>query len=445
MDERTELARSILKSLSENNVEYVVLRNSDELFTQLGHDIDLGVPSYSISGFNLCLKRLSKELNLEILKTQKRAVYSCYVVFDKQNRYFLKIDTWEKVDYRGLKIFDISQLIENSHTEQGIKVASKTDQLMTMMIKEILYNESLKDRHISRIQELYNANDKTRLQDELEHLFGKYFAKRINNALESKQLRDLQNEYGRIKRSCLRNVFRKEPFRSIWSYLTWFKDQIRSFLFPSGLFIVLIGPDGSGKSTLSNSLRNELEYQLFNRVRYYHGHFEILPRLRSVMTKLKGKKRHGDTDEKGPILVKPHSPFKASLYILYYGLDYFLGLFTSRFFRSKNDLVLFDRYFYDYEMQPIWKNTPKWLLKFVNFFVPKPDLYVFLLANPEDIHNRKPELSVEQIKYQQKVMGKLMERLNPYIVIDTSQDLKDSTYEIVDKMVDLLKERGFGL
>lgn len=444
MDERTKLARSILRCLSENNIEYVVLRNSDELFTQLGHDIDLGVPSYSIPRFNLCLKRLFKRLDLEILKTQKRAAYSCYVFFDKQNRFFLKIDTWGKVDYRGLKVFDISQLMENSHTEQGIRIASKTDQLITTMIKEILYNKSLKAKHIFRIQELYDANNKKRIQDELEHLVGRYFAKRINNALENKQLRDLQNEYKKIRRFCLKTAFWEKPFRAILSHLTWFKDQMRSFLFPGGLFMVLIGPDGSGKSTLSNSLRNELEYQLFNRVRYYHGHFEILPRLKNVMAKLKGKKSVNINGE-NQTSVKPHNPFKASLYILYYGLDYFLGLFASRFFKSKNDLVLFDRYFYDYEMQPIWKHAPKWLLTLVSFFVPKPDLYIFLFANPENIHNRKPELSVEQIRDQQKVMRKLMERLNPYIVVDTNQDLKDSTYEIIEKMVGILKERGFGL
>ena len=85
-------------------------------------------------------------------------------------------------------------------------------------------------------------------------------------------------------------------------------------------------------------------------------------------------------------------------------------------------MVLFDRYYYDYYFQPGHKNTPHWLVDIFRIFAPKPDVVLLLQADPEKIHARKPELTIEEIARQLKVAQAISDKLGaniPMITIKT--------------------------
>jgi len=52
--------------------------------------------------------------------------------------------------------------------------------------------------------------------------------------------------------------------------------------FYTAVDICLIGPDGSGKYTVSSHLLENMK-DLFEDIRYYHGHYQILPDLSRLL------------------------------------------------------------------------------------------------------------------------------------------------------------------
>ena len=94
--------------------------------------------------------------------------------------------------------------------------------------------------------------------------------------------------------------------------------------------------------------------------------------------------------------------------VLYYTLEYVFGnALTVRLIR-KNKWVFHDRYYYDWFIEPtsrdlIWERRG-WLLSLVR----NPDLIIHLFADGEMIHNRKPELSAEEIDIENHYLSRIL-------------------------------------
>jgi len=447
MDERTALAREVLKKLTKMGVDYVVLRNSEELFDTLGHDIDIGIKEQR--SFESGLAKIGEELSFKVLKTQKRGRYSCYFIWQFSSCCMLHIDTWTGLDYRGIPMVSPDFFTEGFSVEEGISVASPVLQIIGILLKEICYCRKLEHKHIERVIRIYKTIGKERFLSEGELFIGRKITCIPSGIIEDPGFqnsagKDLSETRSRILLHC----FWQKPLSSTISYLGWLKDQFLAFIKPPGLFITLIGPDGSGKSTLCDMIESRLKGQLFNRVRYYHGHPEILPRLGVIKARLLNEplpESSASPASRLPEKGNPHHPIKGCLYVLYYTLDYFLARIPFRFHRARNDLILFDRYFYDYTMQPLWGKTPRWFIKLASLFIPKPDLFFFLMAYPEEIHKRKPELTTDEIASQQAQMKNLMSQLEPFVEIDTTNDPEKAVSLITNSLVEKYIQRGLGL
>ena len=447
MDERTTLAREILKKLTKMGVDYVVLRNSEELFETLGHDIDIGIKDQR--SFESGLAKIGEKLSFKVLKTQKRGRYSCYFIWQFSSCSMLRIDILKGLDYRGIPMVSPDFFTKGFSVEEGISVASPVLQILGILLKEICYCRKLENKHIERVIRIYKTIGRDTFLSEGELFGGSKITNILSNIIEDpgfekSEGKDLSEARSKILGYC----FWKNPLGSTISYLLWLKDQLQAFIKPPGLFITLIGPDGSGKSTLCDMIEARLKEQLFNRVRYFHGHPEILPRLGIIKARLLNEPLPESSASPASRLREKgnqHHPIKGCLYVLYYTLDYFLARIPFRFHRARNDLIIFDRYFYDYTMQPLWEKTPQWFVRLASFFVPKPDLFIFLMADPEEIHKRKPELTTDEIASQQAQMKRLMSQLKPFVEIDTTNDPETSVSVITNAMIGKYIERGFGL
>jgi thymidylate kinase len=84
----------------------------------------------------------------------------------------------------------------------------------------------------------------------------------------------------------------------------------------------------------------------------------------------------------------------------YYLLDFLLGQFVIWVrYTLPGHVVLYDRYYFDFIEDPKRSNIalPRWFCAFFYRFIFKPNINIFLHAQPESILTRKKELSIDDI------------------------------------------------
>jgi len=216
--------------------------------------------------------------------------------------------------------------------------------------------------------------------------------------------------------------------------------QILSFLnFPRkrhGLFVVVMGLDGSGKSTLIELVSHSLE-QLFNaEIDHFHFTTGLFPPLASFI----GRRRPDMEAVTNPHGKPTSGKFLSMIRLGYYLLDCLLGVWLivyPKLLKTKPHFVFFDRYFYDCFIDPARYriNLGGPLLWSLKLLVPRPDLIIMLVPHPEVFHQRKPELPLTELRRQADRMHKLADALNHVKWVDTCNSINASVGDITEAII----------
>ena len=200
-------------------------------------------------------------------------------------------------------------------------------------------------------------------------------------------------------------------------------------MFKKTKLLVFVGPDGSGKTTIIENLRLKLA-QTYD-VEVNHIRFNNIPRagnLKFFLTglfRLKFKKRITKTvsnlnDPVERYVYGPKIPLWKIIPLLCYEiLDYLLAYFVL-YKKSKNSILIFDRYFYDFYTEKNWSNTPSWFMKLLCALAPEPDFIFFMKNSPEEINKRKNELSIDDIAFVNGRTVELLRNKKNFVSLDTN-------------------------
>lgn len=212
-------------------------------------------------------------------------------------------------------------------------------------------------------------------------------------------------------------------------------------------FIVIIGPDGCGKTTIANNLGEKLPNQVLHRA----ANFECIPTLSEMIVKFKSffaerKENYiRNTDEyKGfhsGMQQSPNSIIKSLILISWYTIDYILGFYVLRKSLINNEVFIFSRYFYDYYFQISNKNLSHRVIAFYELFVPKPTYVFYLSDDAQAIYERKPELTVEEISRQQNTILKVLSTRDNFYVLDNSGTIEST----VGQALEVIKRKAHGI
>lgn len=161
--------------------------------------------------------------------------------------------------------------------------------------------------------------------------------------------------------------------------------------------ITFSGVDGAGKSTVIDILKKELELMDLNIIQ-----MRSRPQILPILSSFKYGKNNAEkiATDSLPRQGSNKSNLSSLLRFSYYYLDYILGqLYFAFRYRGKNNVILYDRYYFDYIIDPKRANISinKNFIKFLYLFIKKPDLNFFLYAPAEEIFKRKKELDKETI------------------------------------------------
>lgn len=175
-----------------------------------------------------------------------------------------------------------------------------------------------------------------------------------------------------------------------------------------GLCVVVLGPDGAGKSTVLDRLAAEPPT-------WSSG---------AVLRHLKPSVIHRETkDTTDPHGVPPRGFAASVLKCLYWLFEYSAGYYLHvRPDLEAGKLVLFDRYLLDVLVDPrrYRYGGPAWLTRLLWRVIPKPDLVVLLTAPAEVLYARKQELPLLEITRQLQAYQALVIEQRGGRIIDVS-------------------------
>lgn len=427
---------NLFTSLQEAGVAYAVMRNYEGLPEQLGHDVDLLVAD--LIGFEKLAKRAARAAGWQLVRKLEKFSFLSLFFSRRQDQqlYAVQLDAWSPFTWKGLEIVSTETLRERNLYRNLFYILPPGAEGALSLISHLIYHGKVKEKYKARIPGLVRS-DPEAFAAALGPCLSRTLTKTLADLAGQGRWPEIEALAPHLRRQALWRGLRRQPLGQIGQILAFAWGHARNLWRPSGLFLVLIGPDGSGKSTISGKLRPLLQ-PLFTDTRYYHGHFMILPRLRDL-GRLAGFNLATE-DEEAPS-GQPASKradfglWRSLLYLCYYGLDYILGYPAIFRARGKGELVIFDRYFYDYLIQARL-SAPPWLIILVMRLIPTPDVIIYLKNDPAVIFSRKPELTPGELERQGSVCAKIISILSNGRVVETTESPEETTLRVAQLLID---------
>jgi thymidylate kinase len=208
---------------------------------------------------------------------------------------------------------------------------------------------------------------------------------------------------------------------------------IRAWLQPNGLFCVILGPDGVGKSTTIEGLQRELQ-TLFGPCRKQRWRPGL---IRKVKPDSSNRMPHAKTQRGG---------VASALSLLGFALDFSVGYAVSAYpAMVRSETIIFDRYFHDLLIDPKRYRYagPTWLVRFMARFIPPRDaLFIVLDAEEEVILRRKQELPADELRRQRNAYRSFGAHAQNSMIVSTEKPVDEIVAEIVDKILKILASRN---
>ncbi len=411
------LMRRLAERLDADGILWAVLRQADGLPEHTRYDVDLLVRPRDRDAAIRILTECGAETGWRIAGRIHKAFYECLLLVRGSadgDGVFFPIDLFTALEHRGLRYLDVEEALRGRvRLANGFWTLPPGMQAAVTLLKELLPHAKLKENSRAPVQR-QAAADPEGFRQALESAAGPDEAARLVETVRQGAWTWSKVEEDRLRAAIRRRSpgWRLGLLRSAWA-------NCRHLLRPAaGRVICLAGADGSGKTTLARGLFAHLYKQPFKACRYLHGNAVVLPRfrdLRAGLRRLVGRPgptavaESFDPPLKG--MMVPVAAWKSIALAFYYAVDWMLARPLLRRWRGQWTLVILDRSFYDFYFQLGHRRCPRGVLNLLSHLVPKPDLLLCIEGDPPQIHARKPELTVEEIRIEQEILRELASRL----------------------------------
>lgn len=431
-----------VEQLKKNDIRYFVLRNYQLLPEKNeSKDIDIIIePGKIKKSIKILLDSYKKNGITNYYETVFGKVH-CIHGMNTTNRIGIHIDLIEGYLAKGYEIFSFDELYAHTIWYKEFCVLDKFfEGIMLLIYKQFGYKKpKLKESYKKCIKETviqypkeYEEQIAAVTSKELSHKLVEYIKKDdfesvIENSEEfTKQLRKSVRKKKPIKTLCMTASF---LFQKIWRIVVRYRKHAR--------VVAVLAPDGTGKTTFIDALVKELDYYYVNdaedaRMHIYHFRPTLLPNLGEVGEKAGVMEQ--DKDWTNPHRGKPANWLSSLVRISYYTLDYIVGF--MKYVRRDvhyDKHVLFDRYSYDFIVDPLRTKLglPMWVRKFFVRLTPQPKVVFILDASPEVIYSRKQELTKEEITRQLSVYRKLAKSHKRFYTMNAERTPEEMADEAV--------------
>jgi thymidylate kinase len=271
--------------------------------------------------------------------------------------------------------------------------------------------------HTRQLASLWAA-DPSGCAAQLERLFRADNAREIAQAAARDDWSRVLDMLPTLRREMLARLTARDPLSVVWRWCDRQVRRMKHWCSPhGGVHIVFLGPDGVGKSTVIDAVRQRLtpaflwtNYQSF---------------ARGILGYRKKASPHAL-----PPRSLPASLLKAAWWLMCYTLGYYKSVYPTL---ARRGLFINHRYLLDAMVDPkrYRYSGPMKLLEMIWAVAPKPDMVVVLDAPAEIVHARKMETTLEETRRQREGYLAMARSLPNAHVVDTSQTPEKTADEVI--------------
>jgi thymidylate kinase len=432
----SKFLNTFFQYLNNFNLKYSVLRNYESLPESLnGSDLDILIDKNDVKEFYKLLDVILKETNGKIItKYGELTPRVCIAGYFENEYYGLQLDVHEGIlPYKIYDMFPTELIIKQSKLYNNIYVTDTDDANILAFLKEVLNNQTCKEKYFKEASVSWKKN--LNYIKKLNSIYHEEFLSLLDKILNESYSKETLTKLSILGRKSIINSFERKinVFKSsIFRYNRFFKTP--------GFTIAFLGTDGSGKSTIIDNITPPLNEAMHNSFYYEHMRPNLIPNIAQLF----GKKKE-DIVTTNPHNSKPSGKIGSIIRLFYYTFDYTVGYFLNVYKMNvkKSSIWIFDRYYYDYliDQKRARINLPKWIIKTISFFIPKPDLIICLGTNPKKIYERKPELDLVEIERQINELKLLSNKLKNAHWVDTGNSIEESTEEVFKLIIETMAKR----
>lgn len=239
-----------------------------------------------------------------------------------------------------------------------------------------------------------------------------------------------------VRRERFRRRF-GSPARAVTALVAGAQRRARRLLSPTGFYVLIVGPDGTGKSTLASALPLLLE-GTFRRWDRYHWRPGILPRPGGLLGQ-------PESDPRAPHARPPHGPGLSTLLVGYHWLDSLIGGWLRVWpFRARTGLVIVERGWWDAAVDPRrYRLTSRpALVRALGSLLVQPDLVLVLRAPVDVLLERKAEIPRAELERQTAAWPAVFGSRVEVSVVDASRPAPEVADAAREAVLDMLERRA---
>lgn len=411
---------NFFKLINEQNIDYCVIHGYEALpLNYFGHDLDILINYSDLSRIKSIVYKLINKYKLNIFRIEERQQLFEFVLYDDKLETII-LQFIFLLDYRGVPIFNNPEVFSRTRRFNNITIPSKFHEYVYSFFVRYFWGKEIHKKYFSNFKKIYNSPDVKKV---LKTIF-----LRKQFALFDKAIRyndDIKLIY--IRKKMILSFFIKGFFREPVLFL---KGVFRRYYFGivnafkhKGKFIVLVGPDGVGKTTLAYIITDLLK-DYYRGIKYFHFIPKKLIDARKLDT-ITQKNKISFDDISNPKIISLLRIFRNTIR---FNLNYFKIIY----YIYKQNLIIGDRYFYNYFFYPssMKYSASKEIVNFFYKLIPKPKFIFFIEASPEIIHNRKKELTKDEILKQLNLIKNFVKKNNNTYIINNDNNPHDAASTI---------------
>ncbi|MBR3907650.1 MAG: hypothetical protein IKJ61_06070 [Bacteroidaceae bacterium] len=381
--------KEIIGFLNEN-ADYAVLRNFEGLPDRNdSRDIDIIITRQSYKKVKKALVELIDRSGWRIityLNSDRLITYVCAAT-SKEKTEIVQWDFFFDTSVWGVQLMSAEEFLEHKQFNGFLYYVGVECQFLD----KLLYNSAVGSKYPEKYKATKEAAENSEIvKRKLKQIFG------------CRSVEECEKRRGKkLLLKALWSNLKRRPFGLVVSILHFLYTFIGNYLRSrTGFSISFTGPDGSGKTTVIDTILERIAPVFKSAHRYYHFRPALFGNLGEVAHSA-GIKKEVDRNYSDPHRGGKTGKLNSFLRLCYYSIDYIIGYFVKvKSVTRITRVVVFDRYFTDIICDSRRSRiylSPKFLYWWGKFFIPSLDYNILLTANCKTILARKRELDEEGI------------------------------------------------